>query len=161
MSDLLNWQDVHHRSFLKTAISSQKNGSQAFKTDLYLSLNQTVIFALLVSVIKSGQAVILQVTSYNLEFFRKSLRVHATCLCNYNSCTLSELYRILAASSANKHLIYNPYNPFHFVKCFMYPSFPPDLLQSLFSSTSIYGEPSMVWKPGLKYEQFMIQQESC
>lgn len=141
MSDLLNWQDVHHRSFLKTAISSQKNGSQAFKTDLYLSLNQTVIFALLVSVIKSGQAVILQVTSYNLEFFRKSLRVHATCLCNYNSCTLSELYRILAASSANKHLIYNPYNPFHFVKCFTYPSFPPIYYNPCLAPLPFMGNP--------------------
>lgn len=82
----LNWQDVHHWSFLKTAISSQKNGSQAFKTDLYLSLNQTVIFALFASVIKSGQAVILQVTSYNLGFHRTSLRVNAASLCNYNSC---------------------------------------------------------------------------
>jgi len=86
MSDLLNCQDVHHWSFLKTAISSQKNGSQTFKTGLYLSLNQTVIFALLVSVIKSTHAVVLQVISYNLEFFRKSLRGNAVSLCNYNSC---------------------------------------------------------------------------
>lgn len=41
---------------------------------------------------------------------------------------ISELYRILEASSANKHLIYNPYNPFNFAKCFMYPSISPDLL---------------------------------
>lgn len=41
---------------------------------------------------------------------------------------ISELYRILAASSANKHLIYNPYKPFNFAKYFMYPSIFPDLL---------------------------------